>query len=58
MAQGWVAGIRRLWITDNEPIIAKLTVRVCNVLTEEQIRVEIPDWHGCEVELELAWVEV
>jgi len=42
-----------LWIADNNLLIAELTERVCGVWghDEEAIRAEIPDWHGCEVEL-------
>jgi len=41
----------RIWIADDKPLIAELTRRVCNILTEDQIKATIPSWRGCATEL-------
>jgi WD40 repeat protein len=41
----------QVWIADEKPIFAELTRRICNTVTEDQIKATIPSWRGCTVEL-------
>lgn len=42
----------RISVVDIHLITAEITRRVCNLLDEEMIRKEIPDWRGREIELD------
>jgi hypothetical protein len=44
-------GTVRIWIADNNLLVAELTRRVCGVFTDHDIRKEIPGWNGCDAEL-------
>jgi WD40 repeat protein len=37
----------KIWITDNRPIIAELTRRLCNIFPDDEITQENPAWRGC-----------